>query len=141
MHQTNYTTTCTASNCQHSNKPAIIQSILAQLVPLGLFRHLFWKRTVLQCFDALGWPVKNLSGGVLAWLSVWSEMQACTWPSQCCCHSLSLSSVKSRLVFTFLILAHLGSPRKRAVKRVCVCVCCSGREPVKISCRPSCCDQ
>ena len=122
MHQTNYTTTCTASNCQHSNKPAIIQSIPAQLVPLGLFCHLFWKRTVLQCFDALGWPVKNLSGGVLAWLSVWSEMQACTWPSQCCCHSLSLSSVKSRLVFTFLILAHLGSPRKRAVKRVCVCV-------------------
>ena len=25
--------------------------------------------------------------------------------------------------FTFLLLAHLGSPRKRAVKRVCVCVC------------------
>jgi len=26
-------------------------------------------------------PVKNLSGGVLAWLSVWSEMQTCIWPS------------------------------------------------------------
>jgi len=25
--------------------------------------------------------------------------------------------------FTFLVPAHLGSPRKRAVKRVCVCVC------------------
>jgi len=25
--------------------------------------------------------------------------------------------------FTFLIPAHLGSPGKRAVKRVCVCVC------------------
>jgi len=25
--------------------------------------------------------------------------------------------------FTFLVLAHLGSPGKRAVKRVCVCVC------------------
>ena len=24
--------------------------------------------------------------------------------------------------FTFLVLAHLGSPGKRAVKRVCVCV-------------------
>ena len=24
---------------------------------------------------------KKLSGGVLAWLSVWSEMQTCTWPS------------------------------------------------------------
>ena len=25
--------------------------------------------------------------------------------------------------FTFLVVAHLGSPGKRAVKRVCVCVC------------------
>jgi len=24
---------------------------------------------------------KKLSGGVLAWLSVWSEIQTCTWPS------------------------------------------------------------
>ena len=26
-------------------------------------------------------PVKKLSGGVLAWLSVWSEVQTCIWPS------------------------------------------------------------
>jgi len=24
---------------------------------------------------------KKLNGGVLAWLSVWSEMQTCIWPS------------------------------------------------------------
>jgi len=24
---------------------------------------------------------KNLSDGVLAWLSVWSEVQTCMWPS------------------------------------------------------------
>jgi len=30
---------------------------------------------------------------------------------------------KIQIDFTFLLLAHLGSPRKRAVKRVCVCVC------------------
>ena len=36
---------------------------------------------------------------------------------------LSLASVKSRLVFTFLVPAHPGSPGKRAIKRVCVCVC------------------
>jgi len=24
---------------------------------------------------------KNLSGGVLAWLSVWSEVQTCIWPN------------------------------------------------------------
>ena len=44
---------------------------------------------------------KKLSGGMLAWLSVWSEMQTCTWPSWCHCHSLSLASVKSSLVLSF----------------------------------------
>ena len=63
-------------------------------------------------------PVK-LSGGVLAWLSVWSEVQICIWTSWCHCHSLFLASVKSSL-FTFLVPAHPGSPGKRAVKRVCV---------------------
>jgi len=39
-------------------------------------------------FDAVGWgrqeghpACKKLSGGVLAWLSVWSEVQTCIWPS------------------------------------------------------------
>ena len=63
---------------------------------------------------------KKLSGEVLAWLSVWSEVQTCIWPSWCHCHSLSLASVKSRLVFTFLVPAHPGSPTKRAFKWVCV---------------------
>ena len=54
---------------------------------------------------------------MLAWLYVCSEVQTCIWPSWCHCHSLSLASVKSRLV-----PAHLGSPGQRAVKRVCVCV-------------------
>ena len=45
-------------------------------------------------------PVKNC-GGVLAWLSVWREVQTCIWPSWCHCHSLSLASVKSRLVLPF----------------------------------------
>ena len=57
-----------------------------------------------------------LSGGVLVWLSVWSEVQTCIWPSWYHCHSLSLG-------FTCLVPAHLGSPGQRAAKRVCVCVC------------------
>jgi len=44
---------------------------------------------------------KKQSGGVLAWLSFWSEVQTCVWPSWCHCHSLSLSPVKSRLVLPF----------------------------------------
>ena len=61
----------------------------------------------LQCFDAVvgrqeGHPAcKKLSGGLLAWLSVWSEVQTCIWPSGFHCHSLSLASVKSRLVLPF----------------------------------------
>jgi len=46
-----------------------------------------------------GHPVgKKLSGGVLGWLSVCSQVQTCIWPSCYQCHSLSLASVKSRLV-------------------------------------------
>jgi len=30
---------------------------------------------------------------------------------------------KIQIGFTFLVPDHLGSPRQRAVKRVCVCVC------------------
>ena len=44
---------------------------------------------------------KKLSGGLLAWLFVWSYVQICIWPSWCHCHSLSLASVKSRLVLPF----------------------------------------
>ena len=32
-------------------------------------------------------------------------------------------SSKIQIGFTFLVLADLGTPGKRAVKRVCVCVC------------------
>ena len=42
-----------------------------------------------------------MSSAVLAWLSVWSDVQTCIWPSWCHCHSLSLASVKSRLVLPF----------------------------------------
>jgi len=44
---------------------------------------------------------KKLSGEVLASLSVWSEVQTCIWPSGFHCHSLSLASVKSRLILPF----------------------------------------
>jgi len=46
-------------------------------------------------------PVKKLSGGVLAWLFVRSKVQTYTQPNWCHYHSLSLASVKSRLVLPF----------------------------------------
>jgi len=36
--------------------------------------------------------------------------------------------------FTFLVTSHLGSPGKRAVKRVCVCVCVYTRQPFGKAC-------
>ena len=63
---------------------------------------------------------KNLSGGVLAWLSVWSKVQTCMWPSWCHCHSLSLASVKSRLVLPFWHRLTWVVSEKRQLKCECV---------------------
>ena len=87
--------------------------------------------SVLSAFSALtllvgrqeGHPAcKKLSCGVLAWLSVWSDVQTCIWPSWCYCHSLSLASQKSRLVLPFWYQLN------RVVLEIgplngCVCVC------------------
>ena len=66
--------------------------------------ELFWKRNAFSALTLLVGrhpACKQLSGRVLAWLSVLSEMQTCIWPSWCHCHSLSLTSVRSRLVLPF----------------------------------------
>ena len=63
---------------------------------------------------------KKQSGGVLVWLSVWSKMQTCIWPSWCHCHSLSLASVKSRLVLPFWYRLTWVVPEKGPLN-VCVC--------------------
>ena len=59
---------------------------------------------------------KKLSGGVLVWLSVWSEVQLMPLPLTVSCFS------EIQIGFTFLVLAHPDSPGKRAVKWLCVCV-------------------
>ena len=66
---------------------------------------------------------KKLSGGVLAWLSVWSEVQTCIQPSWCHCHSLSLASQKSRLVLPFWYQLTWVVPEKGPLNG-CVCMCC-----------------
>ena len=58
---------------------------------------------------------------MLAWLSVWSEVQTCMWPSWCHCHSLSLASVKSRLVLPFWYRPTQIVPEKGPLNG-CVCV-------------------
>ena len=73
---------------------AVDSSHMTACVPSVLWRCWLGSRKGIR-------PVKKQSGGVLAWLSVWSEVQTCLWPSWCPCHSMSLASVKSRLVSTF----------------------------------------
>ena len=65
--------------------------------------------------------VKN-SGGVLVWSSVWSKVQTCIWPSWCHCHSLSLASVKSRLVLPFWYWL-IWVVQEKGPLNGCVCVC------------------
>ena len=85
--------------------------------------------SVVFAFSALtllvGWQeghpaCKKLTGGVLMWLSVWSEVQTCICPSWCHCHSLSLASVKSRLVLPFSYWLTWVVPEKGPLNG-CVC--------------------
>ena len=62
---------------------------------------------------------KKLSGGMLAWSSVWSEVQTCIWPLPLTVSCFS----KIQIGFTFLVPADPGSPGQRVVKRVCVWLC------------------
>jgi len=79
-----------------------------------------------------GHPVcKKLSGGVLAWLSVCSDVQTCIRPSWCHCHSLSLASVKSRLVLPFWYRLTWVVPEKGPLN---VCVCYVSRYIVSAMC-------
>ena len=84
------------------------------LLPSVLWRCVGWQEGHPAC--------KKLSGGLLAWLSVWSEVQTCIcW---CHCHSLSLASVKSRLVLPFWYRLTRVVPEKGSLNGcVCVCVC------------------
>ena len=63
---------------------------------------------------------KKQSAGVLAWFSVWSKVQTCIRSSWCHCHSLSLASVKSRLVLPFLYRLTQVVPEKRLLNG-CLC--------------------
>jgi len=89
---------------------------------------LLWKlKNVVGALTLLvGWQeghpaCKKLSGGLVAWLSAWSEVQTCIWPSGCHCHSMSLASVKSRLVLPFWYRLTRVVPEKGPLN-VCVCV-------------------
>jgi len=103
-----------------------VPSSAGPLLPLsiGMYTCAFSALTLLVGRQEGHPACKKLSGGILAWLSVWSEVQTCTWPSRCHCHSLSLDSVKSRLVLPFWYRLTRVVPDKGPLNR-CVCVCVS----------------
>jgi len=83
--------------------------------------HCFLTTLTLLAGWQKGHPAcKKLSGEVLAWLSVWSEVQICIWPSWCHYHSLPLASEKSRSVLPFWYRLTWVVPDKRPLN-MCVC--------------------
>ena len=88
---------------------------------------LCWQCSAFSALTLLvGWQeghpaCKKLSGGVLTWLSLWSEVQTFILPSWCHCHSLSLASVKSRMVLPFWYRLTWVVPEKGPLNG-CVCV-------------------
>ena len=105
--------------------------ILCTCMTIGLLLHVIWWTGCFyhHLFSALTLLVgqqeghlaceKILSGGVLAWLSVWSEVQTCIM-AQLMPLPLTVSCfIKIQIGFTFLIPAR---PAKRAIKRACACV-------------------
>ena len=75
----------------------------------------------VKALQAYYYYTRYLSGGVLMWLSVWSKVLTCIWPSWCHCHSLSLASVRSRLVLPFWYRLTWVVPEKEPLNG-CVCV-------------------
>ena len=116
----------------------VLQSInnigLIKIIPLGSMSTDAFSALTLLVGRQEGHPAcKKLSGGVLAWLSVWSEVQTCIWSSWCHCYSLSLASVKSRLVLPFWYRLTWVVPEKGPLSGcVCVWVTCHVRSSWKI---------
>ena len=74
----------------------------------------------IQCFDAVGWlsggacDLWKLSDEVVAWLSVWNEVQLIwAWPSWCHCHPHPILLYLNGL--TFLTPSCSGCPWKETI--------------------------
>ena len=81
------THTHTDTDCLHAVADGKQHIQIFSFCLTGLFFWSYFKLFYLHCFDAVGWvagrasSLKKLSGGLLAWLSVWSKVQTCIWPS------------------------------------------------------------
>jgi len=91
----------------------------------------------LQCFDAVCGAAGRASekNWVVECMVICLELQTCIWPRWCHCHSLSLASVKSRLVLPlwYRLTRVVSEKGPFNFKRVCMyvdirghywCMCC-----------------
>ena len=86
-----------------------------------ILQHFAFSALTLLVGQQEGHPAcKKLTGGVLAWLSVWNEVQTWMWPSWCHCQLLPLASVKFRLVLPFWYRLTRVVPAKGPLNG-CVC--------------------
>jgi len=100
-------------NCTHEQQSQATHFSLSSMETASAFSAL-----MLLVGRQEGHPAcKKQSGWVLVWLSDLHMAQLMPMPLTVSCFS------KIQIGFTFLVPAHLGSPGKRAIKRVCVCVC------------------
>jgi len=110
-------------NPQSSTDQQKISTFVITITVIIICHNYAFSALMLLVGQQEGHPAcKKQSGGVLVWLSVWSVVQTCTWPSRCHCHSLSLASVKSRLVLPFCYRLTWVVPEKGPLNG-CVCVC------------------
>jgi len=66
---------------------------------------------------------KKLCNEMLAWLSVWSEVQVtCIWCSWCYWYPINYCFIKIQDGLTFLVLAYPGCPQKRPLTECSVCL-------------------
>ena len=92
----------------------------SKAVKRSLLLLLLFSALMLSVGRQEGHPAcKKLSGGVLAWLSVWSEVRLHMAQLMPLPLTVSFFS-KIQIGFTFLVLAHLGRPGQRAIKWVCL---------------------
>ena len=125
--QLTYLPTRCMSSIQTLPRGTSFAAFLSMYVDRDVISFHYYASQCFQCFALLvgrqeGHPVcKKLSCGVLAWLSVWSEVKTCILPSRCHCHSLSLAPLKSRLVLPLWYWLTWVVPDKGPLNR-CVCV-------------------
>jgi len=100
----------------------LVKFMLLDLFQLNCERSAFSAMMLLVGWQE-GHPAckKTDCWGLLGWSSVWSEVQTCIWSSCCHCHSLSLVSVKSRLVLPLWYRLTRVVPEKGPLNG-CVCV-------------------